>query len=313
MRWPRGGAPRHLVPASLAASVALLVATSALASGGETGDAGEAAGGATGVELRDVASDAATDAREERSTTTAPPSSAANELPRAPVAEAPAPSTAGSSGDAGVSPPRRADAPPEARGSDAAETPPPAADTAPTRCVVTLHGKGGSGAPPRDEGGVTVLSPAGNAPGWGGRQWRYDDPATLAQARATVRGAVDDAGCDRVVVHGFSNGAAFAASLFCHGEDLDGRLARVIVDDPVTDAGVLPCAPAGGVALTLYWTGALAATAPAGWACAPADWTCAGGTSIGIGAYAAALGVTAKASPMGGHAMYTAAPERLAF
>ncbi len=128
-----------------------------------------------------------------------------------------------------------------------------------------------------------------------------------------MQNAIDGAGCGRVIVVGFSNGGAFAAKLYCRGENFDGRLARVIVDDPVTDHAVEGCAPAAGVRVTLYWTGALEGQAQPGWNCAAADWTCEGGSTIGIGAYAGALGTSAKRSIMSGHAAYADPPELTQF
>jgi hypothetical protein len=187
----------------------------------------------------------------------------------------------------------------------------PAPTTAPAdvRCVVRLHGKGGNGAATTTDGaGRVVLRPAGNSAAWGGRQWMYFPDGSYASARASVEDATIAAGCTKIVIVGFSNGAAFAAKLYCHGERFGGRLVGVIVDDPVPDQGVQGCAPARGVRAAVYWTGALAQAAP-GWSCAQADWTCEGGSTIGIDAYAAALGVSVKQSPMGGHQEYANPPE----
>lgn len=197
-------------------------------------------------------------------------------------------------------------------------TPPPgAADTtAPAsgpNCVVRLHGKGGAGSAARERDGYVELAPTGNASGWGGRQWLYFPESGYQAGRAAVANAIDGAGCRRVVIDGFSNGAAFAAKLYCRGESFGGRLAGVIVDDPVTDHAVEGCAPASGVRVTLYWTGALQGVAQPGWSCASADWTCEGGSTIGIAAYAAALGTTAKQSPNSGHSAYANPPELTRF
>jgi hypothetical protein len=178
-------------------------------------------------------------------------------------------------------------------------------------CIVRLHGKGSSGAPSETVDDRRIVAPDGNAEGWNGRQWLYDTPERFDAGVAIVTAAAD--GCARVVVHGFSNGGAFAGKLFCRGIDLGGRLAGVIVDDPVTDNGVVPCAPAAGVEVALYWTGALAADSAPGGACGPKDWTCEGGTTIGIDAYAAALGVPATASPHDDHRWHFEAPELTAW
>jgi hypothetical protein len=177
-----------------------------------------------------------------------------------------------------------------------------------------LHGKGGDGAATSLRDGVATVAPRGNADGWGGRQWIYFPDSRYDAARSVVRAAIDAQGCAQVVVHGFSNGGAFAAKLACRGETFDGRVVGYVIDDPVVDHGVEPCAASpAGVARTLYWTGALAATAKPGWNCAEQDWTCDGGTTIGIDAYARALGVPAKPSRFRDHQPYDDAPELAAW
>jgi hypothetical protein len=111
------------------------------------------------------------------------------------------------------------------------------------------------------------------------------------------------------VLDGFSNGAAFAAKLYCRGETFGGRLVGVIVDDPVVDHAVEGCSPARGVRIALYWTGALDGTSQPGWNCAQQDWTCEGGTTIGIDAYQGALGVARRPSVHGTHAWFQEPPE----
>ena len=190
-------------------------------------------------------------------------------------------------------------------------TDPPATVEAAGRCVVRLHGKGGGGGPTSTVGDVTEIAPTGNADGWGGRQWLYFPEDEHEAAVGIVREAV--AGCGEIIVYGFSNGASFAAAAYCRGESFDGRLARVVVDDPVTDHAVEDCAPDPAVAATLYATGALEEQAPAGTDCAGLDWTCQGGSTIGIEAYAAALGVEAQQSPHTEHQPFTDAPELTAW
>lgn len=180
-------------------------------------------------------------------------------------------------------------------------------------CVVELHGKGGRGGATTTAGGVTTVRPTGNAAGWNGRQWLYFPDSGYTAARQVVADAIAGANCGRVVVNGFSNGAAFAAKLYCRGESFDGRLVGVMVDDPVTDRAVEGCAPPSGVPVVLYWTGALEGQAKAGWRCADADWTCEGGTTLGITAYARALGTGVQASPNKDHAPNTKAPEPAAW
>lgn len=176
------------------------------------------------------------------------------------------------------------------------------------RCLVRLHGKGGAGGPTETAAdGTWLVFPDGNAEGWGARQWLYFPDADYVAAAAIVRDAID--GCDDIIINGFSNGAAFAAKLACRGETFDGRLLRVVIDDPVPDHGVDGCSPDPSVDLVLYWTGGLADTATPGWDCREGDWTCEGGETIGIDAVAESLGVTISDSPMDGHNWYWDAPE----
>lgn len=170
-----------------------------------------------------------------------------------------------------------------------------------------LHGKGGTGAPTTRDGDVTVIAPTGNADGWGARQWLYFPAAEYDAAHRVVADAV--AGCGPIIVHGFSNGASFAAALYCHGETFDGRLLRVVVDDPVTDHAVDDCAPHQSVAVTLYATGALEPPAVPGWHCSDADWTCQGGETLGIAAWSQALGVPRQQSTHTDHQPDRDAPE----
>jgi pimeloyl-ACP methyl ester carboxylesterase len=185
----------------------------------------------------------------------------------------------------------------------------PAAPATAVRCELRLHGKGGTGASTTTSNGVKVVQPTGNGAGWGGRQWLYFPENRYVEARKVVADAIAREGCERVVLNGFSNGGAFAAKLYCRGENFDGRLVGAMIDDPVTDNAVNGCAPAAGVRSVLYWTGALEGDAVAGWQCSKGDWTCEGGTTLGIRAYSAALGVSATASPNSGHDRNTRAPE----
>lgn len=181
------------------------------------------------------------------------------------------------------------------------------ADADGVRCVVHLHGKSGGGGEPYVNDDITYVFPDGNAEGWGGRQWLYFPDEDYETARQVVADAT--AGCGAILLGGFSNGAAFAAKLFCRGETFDGRLLGVVVDDPVTDEGVVDCSPVPGIRLTLYWTGALAETAQPGWDCSLGDWTCEGGITIGIEAYAEWLDTDVTDSPFTEHQPYIDAPE----
>lgn len=181
------------------------------------------------------------------------------------------------------------------------------------RCLVRLHGKGGSGTDPVEHDEYLELSPTGNADGWDARQWLYFPAERYAEARDVVTAAVDSAGCATIVVDGFSNGAAFTGELYCHGDTFTGRLVGVVVDDPVPDHGSAGCAPASGVRVALYWTGGLDDEAKPGASCEPIDWTCDGGSMVGIDAYAAAMGTTIQKSPNTSHEWYRDAPEPVAW
>jgi hypothetical protein len=176
------------------------------------------------------------------------------------------------------------------------------------RCVVHLHGKSGKGGATTETDGVTHLHPTGNADGWGARQWLYFPDAEYAAVRGIVQGTIASAGCDKVAIHGFSNGAAAAAKLFCRAERFDGHVVGYVIDDPVVDHGVDACRKDNGAKVKLYWTTGLA-HAVDGWSCKEADWTCEGGSTIGIEKYAAALGVAATPSVNEKHEAYPSPPE----
>ncbi len=178
------------------------------------------------------------------------------------------------------------------------------------RCLVTVHGRTGDGAAPRQLDGWAELSPSGNE-AWkdGGRVWIYDTEESYAEARSRITEVVDAAGCERVALHGFSNGAAFVGALACRGEDLDGRLVGVIVDDPVPDDSSPDCEPATTVDVAVYWTGGLS-EAEAGASCEDLGWTCAGGDElVGIDEYADRLGAEVQRSPHSDHIAHRDAPE----
>jgi len=186
----------------------------------------------------------------------------------------------------------------------------PAAPAAPSGkpCVVHLHGKGGIGEKSSTEDGITHVHPAGNAEGWDGRQWLYFPEARYAEVQKIVTDAAAAEGCGRVIVHGFSNGGAAAAKLYCRGERMGGRAVGYVVDDPVPDESASNCKPPAGVHVRLYWTGGLAGALD-GWMCSKEDWTCEGGKTIGIERYARALGTEAKQSKETQHGSYTSPPE----
>ena len=186
----------------------------------------------------------------------------------------------------------------------------PASSVATTdRCIVRLHGKGGIGQPTVVVDGITEVSPTGNADGWNARQWLYFPDESFTEARDVVATALDETSCTTVVIDGFSNGAAFAAKLYCSGETFGGTVVGVVVDDPVTDASAANCQPAASVEVALYWTTALEAQSAPGTDCGAMDWTCEGGTLIGIDAYSGDLGASVMPSPFSTHEWYRDAPE----
>jgi hypothetical protein len=274
---------------AVAASLALLVAMAGC-SDDSTGEAGRSLGAMAGA----IPTTTTTTTTTTTSTTTTSTTTTTTTTTTAPPPPTTAPTTA---------PPVTVAPTPAAPAADKLER-----ASGPV-CVVSLHGKGGFGSPPANDGSATLVAPTGNADGWGGRQWVYASSTQYSAARAIVVAAIDGSKCGRVILYGFSNGAAFAAKLYCRGETFGDRLVGVVVDDPVTDHSVEGCRPAGGVQLKLYWTGALEPPAVAGWPCASGDWTCQGDTTIGIASYASALGTRATPSPHGDHEPYSDAPE----
>jgi hypothetical protein len=200
-----------------------------------------------------------------------------------------------------------------ATGSGAPATAAPTSTKAGTRCIVSFHGNGGGGQRTwTDNQGIVRLFPEGNARGWGnGRQWLYETEGDYAAAKAVVAKTLADNKCTRATFYGFSNGAAFAAKLYCKAENFGITIAGVIIDDPVVDAAVRGCARPAGVNVVLYWTGDI--DVPAGWDCRANNWTCEGGASIGIAAYESALGVQRRASIHTKHLQYIDPPELLAW
>lgn len=175
-------------------------------------------------------------------------------------------------------------------------------------CLVRLHGKSETGASPQAANGYVELAPTGNEPDGDGHMWIYFPEDSYAEARQSVVEAIDEASCEQTVLNGFSNGAAFAATLYCRGETFGNRVVGVVVDDPVPDEGVVDCSAADGVEVALYWTGALE-DVEAGTDCGSVGWICAGGRVLGIDDYADALGTPILASPYDEHIWYRDAPE----
>ena len=176
-------------------------------------------------------------------------------------------------------------------------------------CIVWLHGKGERGADSSVVDGIGQVAPTGNGTAGDGSEWLYFPDDRYDEAMQIVSGAVDDSECEVVAIGGFSNGAAFAGTIFCSGETLGGRLVGVVVDDPPPDMGTQDCAPAEGVEVALYWTGALDEQAVEGTQCDSIGWTCLGGELVGIDRYAQALGAPITDSPFDEHLWYRDAPE----
>ncbi len=193
---------------------------------------------------------------------------------------------------------------------DAAEGERDASESGPQqKCVVFLHGKSGGGFATQTRAEYLFVAPTGNADGesWGGRQWLYFPDDRLTETRQIIAQAIADNGCTKVLIHGFSNGGAAAAKLYCRGVTFDKKVVGYVVDDPVPDHGADGCKPPTGVKLRLYWTSAL--TPHNGWNCQEGDWTCEGGTTVGIQTYAANLGVPATKSAKTNHEPYNDPPE----
>ncbi len=177
------------------------------------------------------------------------------------------------------------------------------------RCLVQVHGRSEEGAAPRELRDYAVLRPDGNAPNeGGGRKWTYDTDEAYSDSLDRITQVVDDAACQAVVLHGFSNGGGLTGALLCRGETLDGRLVGAIVDDPVPDDSS-PCRPDPSVKIVVFWTGGLEKATP-GRSCAELGWTCAGNDRlVGIDEYAARLGVSVTPSVHDEHLVYGDAPQ----
>ena len=173
-------------------------------------------------------------------------------------------------------------------------------------CVVRLHGRSQKGAPTIVTDRVVEISPTGNGSYGLGHQWLYAESQTFEAGRFIVATEIANAGCDNVVINGFSNGGAFAARLFCDGVSFGGRLRAVVIDDPVADAITNGCMPPSDVEVdvVLFWTGVLEERLPPGTNCADVDFECAGSLIIGIDAMADNLATPVLPSAYEQHRWY---------
>ncbi|MGE3328867.1 MAG: hypothetical protein AB7N61_26030 [Acidimicrobiia bacterium] len=173
------------------------------------------------------------------------------------------------------------------------------------RCFLGLHGWGYFGedaAPPGME--ADNVQPNGNIDlgYWPQYQrdaymWVYfDDQSDYPRSRfaqasfdgalSVVNLALAEHDCGQIVVQGFSNGAAFAAKMYCRGETLGDRVVGYIIDDPVTDKGVDGCDPAAGMNVRLYHSTDIANTAGGGGPCRPTlTWFCDGNWRYSVSQY----------------------------
>ena len=142
-------------------------------------------------------------------------------------------------------------------------TAPPPVDAAVTtgkKCVVVLSGAGqnNDGAPETtDEIGFSTVTPPkrhDDEVTGSGAFWTYDGAHDFGQSpdsgrehyefeRDRVRDFMDDHACGPSLIVGGSNGGAFAAALYCKGEDFGGRVWGFYFKDPVWDRGVVGCTP----------------------------------------------------------------------
>jgi pimeloyl-ACP methyl ester carboxylesterase len=166
-----------------------------------------------------------------------------------------------------------------ASGNQALQFASPATGPSGKKCVVSLHGKGGDGGAPWQNGDETWLFPTGNGDGggWGPHHWEYATSTTYNQALSIINSALSPHSCGQITVIGFSNGAAMAAKIYCQGQNFSNRLVGVIVDDPVPDQVVDNCAPASDIGLRLVQSNDMNLWIGGGGFC-PGGWTCQGNT-----------------------------------
>lgn len=181
------------------------------------------------------------------------------------------------------------------------------------KCTVVLHGAGGGSIGSSDWGRynnqpvalVQPRSPQGNF--WlydGPHNGQYDptsstDETYYNEAVTTITNAANNAGCTgSILLMGQSNGGAMAAKMYCRGNTLNGRLAGLILDDPVPDQAVLNCAkPALKYRVYLYsdeLTNEANQASGVGYRCSsmPSYWYCDNDTALPRTQFEQAIGLT---------------------
>lgn len=177
------------------------------------------------------------------------------------------------------------------------------------RCVVFLHGAGGSGNWVSNGDPVVVYGQGNvpNHPGGQGNMWLYFPGYRYNEIIEDLYELIPD-DCKRILLHGFSNGGAAAAKIYCQGETFSNRLIGVIIDDPVMDHGTDNCNRSSGVPVVAYYTGGI--IYGPGYNCVSNGYiNCEGDTLIGMSAFASNLGITLKKSIHNTHTMWQYPPE----
>lgn len=173
------------------------------------------------------------------------------------------------------------------------------------RCGVFLHGATGTGQATM-HGDPTYIFPTGNAYMSPGRMWLYTTETTYQQALTSIKNSIPS-DCTKIILHGFSNGAAMAAKVYCKGETFNNRLIGVIIDDPVMDHGTDNCARPAGVQVAAYYTDAI--LYGPNYNCVANGYTnCEGGELIGKAAFQSNVGVTLQRSPHNTHTLWQYPP-----
>ncbi len=196
------------------------------------------------------------------------------------------------------------------------------------KCTLQMSGAGTS-----NNGELDVANPTGYvqvtppklpnevSPGQRRAFWEYDGPHNYRQTpgtgerdyvehRNSVSAFLDDRGCGPTMVVGGSNGGAFAAKLYCRGEDFGGRVWGYFFKDPVWDHGVLGCTPSSNISHKLavhsVWLKRLAEGTAPGYRCDQisevnvrdqfpgenGDWYCEDNLTLSEAAWEGATGVS---------------------